>query len=90
MPSRDGGRHHCMLIDEKITSTLCLPQLNSRQLFLCSGLTPAEISIRMGLNIEVASRLAASLQLGKLAIESQIELLPAIKNGTEVADFVRA
>jgi len=79
-----------MEVDEQITDTLCLPKLNSRQLYLCTGLDAHEISLRMGLGIDVSRRLAASLQLGKLAADSKVELLPCIKNGEDVADYVRS
>jgi len=78
-----------MKVDEEITDTLCLPELNARQLYLFTGLNAHEISVRFGYSLEVARRLSASLVLGKLATDSRVELLPSVKNGDDVADYVR-
>jgi len=78
-----------MKVDEEITDTLCLPELNARQLYLFTGLNAHEISVRFGYSLEVSRRLSASLVLGKMAADSRVELLPSVKNGDDVADYVR-
>jgi DNA repair protein RadC len=78
-----------MKVDEEITATLRLPTLDARQLYLFTGLNAHEISLRFGYSIDVARRLVASLTLGKMAADSRVELLSCIKNGDDVADYVR-
>ena len=78
-----------MKVNEEITDALCLPELNAKQLYLCTGLSAHEISLRFGYGIEIARRLSASLQLGKMAADSQVELLTHISNGNDVSDYMR-